>query len=176
VGDEVKSGDILAEVETDKATMELEAYEDGILLYIGVKEGDSVAVDGILAVIGEKGADFESLIKSQESKKATPAKEISEEPVATTDTDISKSKDTVISPSTEGSNGRIIASPLAKKLAREKGYDLKQIQGSGDNGRIINSTANGLGSYTLFINLIPSSKGGMYLNKLNSTVISAPTD
>jgi len=137
VGDEVKSGDILAEVETDKATMELEAYEDGILLYIGVKEGDSVAVDGILAVIGEKGADFESLIKSQESKKATPVKEISEEPVATTDTTISKSKDTIISPSTEGSNGRIIASPLAKKLAREKGYDLKQIQGSGDNGRII---------------------------------------
>jgi len=138
VGDEVKSGDILAEVETDKATMELEAYEDGTLLYIGVKEGDSIAVDGILAVIGEKGADFESLIKSQESKKSTPAEEVSEEPVATTDTtDISKSKDTVISPSTEGSNGRIIASPLAKKLAREKGYDLKQIQGSGDNGRII---------------------------------------
>ena len=138
VGDEVKSGDILAEVETDKATMELEAYEDGTLLYIGVKEGDSVAVDGILAVIGEKGADFESLIKSQESKKATPAKEVSEEPLATTDTtDISKSKETVISPSTEGSNGRIIASPLAKKLARGKGYDLKQIQGSGDNGRII---------------------------------------
>jgi len=138
VGDEVKSGDILAEVETDKATMELEAYEDGTLLYIGVKEGDSVAVDGILAVIGEKGADFESLIKFQESKKTTPAKEISEEPIETTDTtDISKSKETVISPSTEGSNGRIIASPLAKKLAREKGYDLKQIQGSGDNGRII---------------------------------------
>lgn len=138
VGDAVKSGDILAEVETDKATMELEAYEDGVLLYIGVKEGDSVAVDGILAVIGEKGADFESLIKSHESKKAAPAKEVSEKPVTTTDTtDISKSKDTVISPSTEGSNGRVIASPLAKKLAREKGYDLKQIQGSGDNGRII---------------------------------------
>jgi len=85
--------------------------------------------------LGKKGADFESLIKSQESKKATPAEEVSEEPVDTTD--ISKSKDTVISPSTEGSNGRIIASPLAKKLAREKGYDLKHIQGSGDNGRII---------------------------------------
>ena len=138
VGDEIKSGDILAEVETDKATMELEAYEDGTLLYIGVEEGNSVAVDDILAVIGEKGADFESLIKSQESKKATPAEEVSEKPVATTDTtDISKSKDAIISPSIGITNGRVIASPLAKKLASEKGYDLKQIQGSGDNGRII---------------------------------------
>ena len=65
VGDPVKSGDILAEVETDKATMELEAYEDGTLLYIGVKEGESVAIDGIIAVIGEKGADFQKLIDSQ---------------------------------------------------------------------------------------------------------------
>src|SRR5690606_27134753 len=78
-GDEISSGDILAEVETDKATMELEAYEDGTLLYIGPKEGDSVPVDAVLAVIGEKGADYKALLKKHEGggksdKKEKPAK------------------------------------------------------------------------------------------------------
>lgn len=134
-GDEVSSGDILAEVETDKATMELEAYEDGTLLYIGPKEGDAVPVDAVLAVIGEKGADFQALLKQHESKKGDkkeqPAKEEKSIQAAEKAPDATK-----VSEST-GEGGRIIASPLAKKMAEEKGYDLSKIKGSGDNGRIV---------------------------------------
>lgn len=134
-GDEISSGDILAEVETDKATMELEAYEDGTLLYIGPKEGDAVPVDAVLAVIGEKGADFQALLKQHESKKGgkkeQPAKEEKSTQAAEKAPEATK-----VSEST-GEGGRIIASPLAKKMAEEKGYDLSKIKGSGDNGRIV---------------------------------------
>ncbi len=143
-GDEVKSGDILAEVETDKATMELEAYEDGTLLYIGVKDGEAVPVDGIIAIVGEKGADYETLLKAHQATAATPATadvaaSAPPEPVAAPATAATAPAP---SPATQApapaqSNGRILASPLAKKMAQEKGYDLSQIQGSGDHGRII---------------------------------------
>jgi pyruvate dehydrogenase E2 component (dihydrolipoamide acetyltransferase) len=147
-GDVVKSGDILAEVETDKATMELEAYEDGTLLYIGVKEGDSIEVDGVIAVIGEKGADFQKLIDA-EARKIKDAKEISEsavqtkepilekavsEPVGQPKVTVSKTDEAVTQ---ESPDGRIKASPLAKRLAKELGYDLNKIKGSGEYGRII---------------------------------------
>ncbi|UII20450.1 pyruvate dehydrogenase complex dihydrolipoamide acetyltransferase [Fulvivirga ligni] len=138
VGDKVSSGDIMAEVETDKATMELESYEDGTLLYIGVEEGDSVEVDGVLAIVGEKGADYEKLLKAHQSKQkggSSEKKEAKKEapkeeskPVATEE----KSSAPAAS-----SNGRVIASPLAKKMAEDKGYDITKIKGSGDHGRII---------------------------------------
>ncbi len=144
VGDEVKSGDILAEVETDKATMEMEAYEDGILLYIGVEEGNSVPVDGVIAVIGEKGADYETLLKAQKTKASSedkPAKEEKKEAVAET---VSESKPAAKSEaksiertSDTSTNGRIKASPLAKKLAEDLGYDITKIPGSGEGGRIV---------------------------------------
>lgn len=145
VGDEVKSGDILAEVETDKATMELEAYEDGTLLYIGVEEGDSVEVDGVLAIVGEKGADYEKLLKAQKQK-AKKEKEPVSESVSSNGTDSSsdqaskkeeKPDEPASSQETSGSNGRLKASPLARKMAEELGYKLSDIKGSGDNGRII---------------------------------------
>ena len=139
VGEQVKSGDVLAEVETDKATMELEAYEDGNLLYIGVKEGESVMVDGILAVIGEKGADYKKLIEAELSKEAPkiieePAQIKKEEelPPNKKETSISNQAQESIS-----GNGRVKASPLAKKLAEELGYNIGEITGSGDFGRII---------------------------------------
>jgi len=137
VGDQVASGDILAEIETDKATMELESYEDGELLYIGHKAGESVPVDGVLAIIGEKGADYNTLLKA-ESVTSTPAIKESK-PVETT---VSVSAPIVqASPAqvqaTVATNGRVKASPLAKKLAKELGYDIAQIPGSGDQGRII---------------------------------------
>ena len=145
VGDQVSSGDILAEVETDKATMELESYEDGTLLYIGPKAGESIGVDGVIAIIGEKGADYETLLKAEQSKPAVseaanepaPVKEPEAKPVPSP----ASSTQTAIAPaqtltSTE-SNGRVKASPLAKKLAKDLGYDIAQIQGSGDNGRIV---------------------------------------
>ncbi len=139
VGDSVKSGDILAEVETDKATMELESYEDGVVLYVGVAEGESVAVDGVLAIVGEKNADFETLLATQKSKAAEVVHPTDSEsatlpvsaPVATVSTDTSAA------PTQEGSAQRIIASPLARKMAQEKGLDIALIKGTGDNGRII---------------------------------------
>ncbi|MCF6351599.1 MAG: pyruvate dehydrogenase complex dihydrolipoamide acetyltransferase [Cyclobacteriaceae bacterium] len=140
VGDQIASGDILAEVETDKATMELESYDDGELLYIGHKAGESVSVDGILAIIGEKGADYQTLLKA-ESASITPAKK---EENNTVETKASISPPVVQASATSTqvvtatpSNGRVKASPLAKKLAKDLGYDIAQIAGSGDQGRII---------------------------------------
>jgi pyruvate dehydrogenase E2 component (dihydrolipoamide acetyltransferase) len=144
VGDVVKSGEIIAEVETDKATMELESYEDGTLLYIGVEAGDSIPVDGVIAVIGEKGADFEALLNAQkseqsketvekpveESKSEEPIK--SEAPVASAPVPSSPVKDTA-----SMSGDRIKASPLAKKMAEDKGFDITQVSGSGEGGRIV---------------------------------------
>jgi len=149
-GDEVSTGDILAEVETDKATMELEAYEDGTLLYIGVKEGESVEVDGVIAVIGEQGADYKKLLQAQQSqpKKETTAKEDKQEARAETPSPVPSAKSSTGTAQQasktetreavrQSENGRIKASPLAKKLAEEKGYDIAQIPGTGDGGRIV---------------------------------------
>lgn len=133
-GDKVTSGDILAEVETDKATMELEAYEDGILLHIAVPAGGSVPIDGPIAIIGEKGADWKTLLAAKASgatkaQEATPAKAPVAEPEKTASAEPAASH--------TSSNGRILASPLAKKLAEEKGIDIHKVPGSGDHGRIV---------------------------------------
>lgn len=143
VGDVVKSGEIIAEVETDKATMELESYEDGVLLYIGVEAGNSVAVDGVIAVIGESGADFQTLLKAQQpggSKSPSPA-ESTPEPVVEVKAPQASVAPVVAAPAAEvsntSSNDRLKASPLAKKIAAEKGVDIRQVQGSGEGGRIV---------------------------------------
>lgn len=134
VGDSVKSGELLAEIETDKATMEYESYNTGTLLYIGADAGKAVPVNGVLAIIGEKGADWETLLKSEQagaSGGAAPAAPAAEQkaaaPTAPAAEEVSAD---------HGSNGRIKASPLAKKMAKDKGYDIGKIQGSGDHGRI----------------------------------------
>ncbi len=137
VGDEVKSGDILAEVETDKATMELESYEDGVLLYVGVKEGESVPVDGVIAVIGSKDADYQKLLDAH-VQIGVPV----EVGAATESAPVASAEEVVaaVPPTSESSGsaeGRIKASPLARKLAAEKGYDLSQIEGSAESGRIV---------------------------------------
>lgn len=145
-GDVVKSGDVLAEVETDKATMELESYDDGTLLYIGVAAGDAVEVNGVIAIIGEKGADFETLLKAHNQKSSGGEKDkATDQPKEAKETEEAKDKDEdtkVESSPTESKsetneNGRIKASPLAKKMAADKGIDISLVQGSGDNGRII---------------------------------------
>lgn len=129
VGDKVKSGDILAEVETDKATMELEAYEEGTLLYQGVEPGQAVPVNGVIAVIGEEGADFKTLLANEEggaSEAPEEAVPVEEEAASTAES------------SAEAQTGdRLKASPLARKLAEEKGIDISQVTGSGENGRIV---------------------------------------
>jgi pyruvate dehydrogenase E2 component (dihydrolipoamide acetyltransferase) len=133
VGDAVKSGELLAEVATDKATMELESYETGTLLYVGVKEGEAVVVDGILAIIGEKGTDFKPLL-SQSGPAASQAAEKKSEPVKTEE---AKKAEASSSLSHSSSDSRLKASPLAKKLAKEKGVDIRQVHGSGEHGRIV---------------------------------------
>ncbi|MFB0947877.1 MAG: pyruvate dehydrogenase E2 component (dihydrolipoamide acetyltransferase) [Spirosomataceae bacterium] len=144
VGDKIEAGDMLAEVETDKATMELEAYEEGMLLYIGVKDGASVPVDGIIAVVGTEGADFETLLKADEQKRAPKAEKPKEEAPKKEKT-AEKSKEPKpakeaapqATTPTANTNGRVIASPLAKRLAEEKGIDIQAVSGSGPSGRII---------------------------------------
>ncbi|MEN8247614.1 MAG: pyruvate dehydrogenase complex dihydrolipoamide acetyltransferase [Bacteroidota bacterium] len=144
VGDKVKSGDILAEVETDKATMELESYEDGTLLYIGPKDGESVVVDGVLAIIGEADEDYKTLLEAhsanakkineginEDQSSATPSPVVVEPEIELVEEEV-EIKETVVS-----DNGRVKASPLAKKMAKDLGYDIARIKGSGDNGRVI---------------------------------------
>ncbi|GAA4384600.1 pyruvate dehydrogenase complex dihydrolipoamide acetyltransferase [Hymenobacter koreensis] len=144
VGDQVKSGDVLAEVETDKATMELDNYEDGTLLYIGPKEGEAVAVDGILAIIGEEGADIQALIGGQSggaapaaepAPVATPAAEKAPEAAAPAASNAAAAAPAASATASAG--GRIFASPLAKRIAQDKGIDLNAVKGSGENGRIV---------------------------------------
>jgi pyruvate dehydrogenase E2 component (dihydrolipoamide acetyltransferase) len=143
VGDDIKSGEIIAEVETDKATMELESYEDGNLLYIGVESGNSVPVDGVIAVIGEKGADYETLLKAHEQEMAgesqeeeAPKKEESK-PSPQPEKKESQTASTPSPAPVLADGERVKASPLAKKIAEERGIDIRQVAGSGDGGRII---------------------------------------
>ncbi len=132
VGDKVKSGDLVAEVETDKATMDFESFQEGTVLYIGVEEGKAVPVDGIIAVLGKEGEDFQSLLTEVPTAVSTPA------PVETSASAVSAPATSSAAPvSTSSSDARVKASPLAKKLAEEKGIDLSQVKGSAENGRII---------------------------------------
>jgi len=151
IGDDVKEGDILAEIETDKATMEFESFYDGVLLHIGVEVGKAAPVNSVLAVIGEKGDDIEKILSTavapednadSSNEETTPAPSVepqpnpapvpSPAPVAQTDQPKAPVTTAVVD-----SNERVFASPLAKKLAKEKGIDLSAIQGSGENGRVI---------------------------------------
>ncbi|MBX2963600.1 MAG: pyruvate dehydrogenase complex dihydrolipoamide acetyltransferase [Cyclobacteriaceae bacterium] len=134
VGDAVKSGELLAEVETDKATMEYESYNTGTLLYIGAEAGQAVAVNGVLAIIGEKDADWKTLLKAQEAKTSAPQQSTSTPQASSSSS--AKPSTVSVPASTSTGNGRIKASPLAKRLAKERGLDIKSIPGTGDQGRI----------------------------------------
>jgi pyruvate dehydrogenase E2 component (dihydrolipoamide acetyltransferase) len=137
VGDNVKSGELLAEVETDKATMEYESYNTGTLLYIGAEEGKSVAVNGVLAIIGEKDADWKTLLKSHQVKEdggSKPADKVDKQVKAEDEKQPVSERAAGTGDGEPG--GRIKASPLAKRMAREKGYDISKITGTGDNGRV----------------------------------------
>lgn len=148
VGDTVEEGDILAEIETDKATMEFESFQSGTLLEIGLQEGESAKVDALLAIIGPAGTDVSGVASSfssapAETKKEAPKAEAKKEtktqaPKPSTKTSTSDNKRvSAPAPTPVTANGRIYVSPLAKKLAEEKGINLAKIPGSGENGRII---------------------------------------
>ena len=145
VGDTVNEGDILAEIETDKATMEFESFYSGTLLYIGLEEGQSAAVDSVLAAIGKEGTDPEA-VKAAIARSANSTSQAEEAKVEVAAPKVAEQKQTPPPPPVAvqapvvaqlNHNGRLVASPLAKKLADEKGISLQQVKGSGDGGRII---------------------------------------
>lgn len=136
IGDTVKEGDILAEIETDKATMEFESFNSGTLLYIGVQEGQSAPVDSILAIIGPAGTDVSGIAANFTKGGEVPKAENTESKSEETKPSSENKQETQ---SSAESNGRIFASPLARQIAKEKGINLAQVKGSGENGRIVKS-------------------------------------
>ena len=165
VGERVVNGDILAEIETDKATMELENFDDGVLLKLFAAEGDEVEIGKPLAVIGEPGEDvsgFDNIVEKPVD--TAPVKSISS---AVDESIESPMKPIVVEPSKEikvgsGNSGRIVASPLAKKIAKEKNIDLSTINGSGPKGRIVKK------------DLIPESDSGEPSSVTTSAVVRTP--
>ncbi|KRD59975.1 pyruvate dehydrogenase [Flavobacterium sp. Root935] len=147
VGDAVAEGDILAEIETDKATMEFESFNAGTLLYIGIQEGNTAPVDSLLAIIGPAGTDISGIAENYtaggaSTASAPAAEETKAAPAA--------EKETEATADTSSNGGRILASPLAKKIASDKGIQLSQVKGSGENGRIVKSDIE---------NFTPSAQG-----------------
>ena len=138
VGDDVKKGDVLAEIETDKATMELESYKNGKLLYQGAKKGEKIQVNDLLCIIGEEGkVDVDAVVAAAKGGGAVSSGETTKEEKAAPAEASAESNTTAAESNNEG--GRVKASPLAKKLASEKGIDINKVKGSGDGGRIVKS-------------------------------------
>lgn len=174
IGDKINEGDILAEIETDKATMEFESFYQGELLHIGLEEGQSAAVDSLLAIVGKSGTDVKRIISSLDNNPSSLSE--ATESLSTEIKDKSDNNSPIIeqdlTPVFEtkiNSNGRIIASPLAKKLAEEKGINLNSIKGSGESGRIIKRDID---SYTLQSNVSDSVKTFQPLGKESVTRIA----
>lgn len=134
VGDKVKSDDVIADVETDKATMEVMPYVDGVLLYVGVETGKAAKVNDIIAIIGEAGEDFKALLDA-DATSTTPEVAATEAPAAATTSVVAPIAENPVA--TQATDDRVKASPLAKKIAQDKGIDLVRVAGSGDGGRII---------------------------------------
>ncbi|WP_224483825.1 pyruvate dehydrogenase complex dihydrolipoamide acetyltransferase [Robertkochia aurantiaca] len=139
VGDKVEEGDILAEIETDKATMEFESFHEGTLLHIGIEEGKSAPVDDVLAIIGPEGTDVDQVLKALSSGGSSSSASDEKQKEASSASQDKASQE--VAEATEApetaSGGRVFASPLARRMAEEKGIDLAQVEGSGENGRIV---------------------------------------
>ena len=193
VGDTVKEGEILAEIETDKATMEFESFYDGVLLHIGIDEGSTAPVDSIIAIIGSKGEDISKIINNDTpavkeettpavKEETTPAVKEETTPVVKEETTpvVKEEPTPVIKEEVKAdstisiSNDRILISPLAKKLANEKGIDISTIKGSGDNGRIIKRDIDSFKplNYSQFTQPRPHLKESSYETQ-NSTMRKA---
>ena len=136
VGDNVEEGDILAEIETDKATMEFESFYEGVLLYVGIAEGESAKVDSLLSIIGPKGTDVSSIVAAHKEGNLT-SNDSKIDPKATTVEATETLENTHETSTTTNTGGRIFASPLAKKIAKDKGINLSEVKGTGENGRIV---------------------------------------
>jgi len=140
VGDKIKSDDALADVETDKATMEVTAYAEGTLLYVGVEKGQAAKVNDIIAIVGKEGTDVTPLLTAAPS---TPAPAAEPAPVAAAATSSASPANTPAAVVTSGDDSRVKASPLARKIAQEKGIDLRHVQGSAEGGRIVKKDIDG---------------------------------
>ncbi|WP_411031088.1 pyruvate dehydrogenase complex dihydrolipoamide acetyltransferase [Spongiimicrobium sp. 3-5] len=138
VGDTVEEGDILAEIETDKATMEFESFYNGTLLHIGINEGESAPVDTVLAVIGPEGTDVGAVLSAKPSA-AGPTTDTSSAPETKKEDSPAVATEKVVTPNGQ----RIFASPLAKKIAAEKGINIADVKGTGDHGRIVKKDVEG---------------------------------
>lgn len=164
VGDTVKKGEVLADIETDKATMELESYKDGVLLYQGAQPGEKIQVNDLLCIIGKQGLDVNGIVAavkaggSQTTEAAPATAATASAPAA------SPAPAPAAAPAAVVNEGRIFASPLAKKIASEKGIDLRYVKGSGDNGRITKTDVN---AYTPAASATPAAQG-------SSPVAAAP--
>jgi pyruvate dehydrogenase E2 component (dihydrolipoamide acetyltransferase) len=196
VGDSVESGDLLAEIETDKATMEFESFQDGVLLHIGVEKGKTAPVDSILAILGEKGEDVSAILEAEAEASSEPEKQEQQEVKDETKKEI---KEDVVAPvqlpkpasttsksssypsAREVANGKIKASPLAKKLANERNINLHLINGTGEDGRIIKRDVdNYQGSASNFVGVESftdypvSQMRKVIANRLGESKFSAP--
>jgi pyruvate dehydrogenase E2 component (dihydrolipoamide acetyltransferase) len=170
VGDKVKSGELLADIETDKATMEFESYQDGVLIHIGVEEGKSAPVDSVLAILGKGDEDVKAVIAAASEgggkQEAGGSKAEEKKPFDSAQGDKSKTPETQEARAkteekhepaqTQSADGRVKASPLAKAMAREKGIDISLVNGTGDNGRV---TRKDIESYTPSQQKAPAGAG-----------------
>lgn len=169
VGDKVKSGDLLADIETDKATMEFESFQDGVLIYQGIEEGKGTPVDSIIAILGKGGEDVKAILAAAEASGSIKKEAVSSQQsvVGSGQSGVAGKQEAVSSEKSTGStssDSRIKASPLAKALAKEKGIDLSKVKGSAENGRI---TKHDIENY---------KPGSSAVSKTNGSVVVAGTE
>ncbi|RYY32405.1 MAG: pyruvate dehydrogenase, partial [Sphingobacteriaceae bacterium] len=143
VGDKVKADDSLADVETDKATMEVVGYEEGTLLYIGVKEGEAAPVNGIIAIVGKEGTDITPLLDAESGGGSEATGETSEEKTEATPAKEETAKEESAPAASSADDSRVKASPLARKIAKDKGINLNDVKGTAEGGRIVKKDIEG---------------------------------
>jgi len=169
VGDKVSEGDILAEIETDKATMEFESFNEGTLLYIGIQEGNTAPIDSLLAIIGPAGTDVSSIAANYTVGGTTNSVASANEPVNT-----SPAVNVIEEVQTVNDGKRILASPLAKKIANEKGIALNQVKGSGENGRIVKSDIENFTPTTAPVAVVANESKSVDVTKTEAPKVFVP--
>lgn len=194
VGDSVKTGDLLAEIESDKATMEFESFQEGVLLHIGIEAGSKAPVDSILAILGKQGEDVKALIEADKAAKpaaaapapapsAAPAPapaQVAAAPVAAAKPSAAPAPAKKAAPAPIENNGRVVISPLAKKLAEERNLPLGKIRGSGDGGRIVKRDidnflpGSSVAQIESFSEVGVTSMRGIIAKRLSESLFTAP--
>jgi pyruvate dehydrogenase E2 component (dihydrolipoamide acetyltransferase) len=174
VGDTVKKGEVLADIETDKATMELESYKDGILLYQGAKAGEKILVNDLLCVIGAAGTNVDAIVAAVKNgaTAAAPAATVPAASPAAAPTAPAQATAAAPAPQVVVNEGRIFASPLARKMAEERGIDLKYVKGTGDNGRITKFDIDGYVPATASATQAVSAAAPAYVQSAQQGVVS----